>query len=93
MDEAQQQPAGTGGVEGGRGPERLSAVEQAAVHRAVAVRIVRMAFAVLVFTVVLVSILGGGKEGNTLAANPWQRWIIPGSTAVIVVVGILAADL
>ena len=52
-----------------------------------------MAFAVLVFTVVLVSILGGGKEGNTLAANPWARWIIPGSTAVVVVVGFLAADL
>lgn len=62
-------------------------------HRAVAVRIVRMGFVVLVFTVVLVYILGGGKEANTLAAHPWQRWIIPGSTAVVVVVGFLGLDL
>lgn len=70
-----------------------SAVEQAAASRAVGVRIVRMAFVVLIATVTLVSILGGTKEGNTLAANPWQRWIIPGSTAVVVVVAFLAFDL
>ncbi|HZW05532.1 MAG TPA: TRAM domain-containing protein [Phycisphaerales bacterium] len=70
-----------------------SVVELAAAHRAVGVRIARMSFVVLVFTVVLVSILGGGREGSTLAANPWQRWIITGSTAVVVVVAFLAFDL
>ncbi|MDP1663030.1 MAG: hypothetical protein Q8L55_14025 [Phycisphaerales bacterium] len=95
MDETKDQ--GDGGSEpvARPGPVQVvqSAVELAASQRAVGVRIARMSFVVLVFTVVLVSILGGTKEGNTLAANPWQRWIIPGSTAVVVVVAFLAFDL
>jgi uncharacterized protein YacL len=51
-----------------------------------------MGFVVVVVTVVLVSILGGASESGTLAQNPWQRWIIPGITAVVVLVGFLAVD-
>ncbi|MBY0308767.1 MAG: hypothetical protein K2Q09_08505, partial [Phycisphaerales bacterium] len=90
MDQAQQAQSPGGG---GRVEQRLSAVELAARHRAVTVRLVRMGFVVLVFTVVLVSILGGGSKALAAAENPWQRWIIPGMTAVIVVVGFLAVDL
>jgi len=66
-----------------------------AASRAVGVRISRMTFVVLVVTVVLVFILGGGRESGTLAAkaNPWLRWIIPSSTALIVVVVFLTFDL
>jgi uncharacterized protein YacL len=93
MDEPQNQPeSGLLGVEQARPlPRVASAVEIAAATRAAGVRIARMSFVVLVFTVVLVYLLGS-KEG-TLAANPWQRWIIPSVTAVVVVVGFLAADL
>lgn len=90
MDDPQHQTVSTGSERAG--PERLSAVELAAAQRVVTVRIVRMGFVVLVFTVVLVSILGSGQEGK-LADNPWQRWIIPSVTALVVVIGFLAADL
>ncbi|MFT3683542.1 MAG: hypothetical protein QM783_01240 [Phycisphaerales bacterium] len=96
MDEPQADQSG-GGTENPAPsvlvPQPLSPVEVAAMHRAVTVRIVRMGFVVLVFTVVLVSILGGGNKSGTLAENPWQRWIIPSMTAVIVVVGFLTVDL
>jgi uncharacterized protein YacL len=68
-----------------------SAVEQAAASRAVGVRIARMTFVVLIFTVTLVSILGR-TEGSTLSATPWLRWITQTSAAVVIVVGLLLLD-
>lgn len=87
----QQDKGGDGNAQAAPGA-MLSAVEIAHAQRVVAVRIVRMAFVVLVITVVLVSLLGG-RDGSTLAKRPWASWIIQGSTALVVVVGFVTVDL